>query len=109
MSIILHITKRLEWENAQKMAYYEAESLRTQGFIHCSTPDQIIEVANFLFREQTDLVLLYIDTDKLISQVRYENLENSNPLYPHIYGPLNLEAVIEARDFQPHCDGTFAL
>ena len=109
MSTILHITKRLEWENAQKMGCYEAESLRTQGFIHCSTTDQIIEVANFLFRGQPDLVLLYIDTDKLISQVRYENLENGKTLFPHIYGPLNLEAVIKARDFQPRCDGTFAL
>lgn len=109
MSTILHITKWLEWEKAKTIGCYEIESLRTQGFIHCSTPDQIIEVANILFRGQTDLVLLYIDTNKLASPVRYENLEGSKQLFPHIYGTLNLEAVIEARDFQPHCDGTFTL
>ncbi|MDO8301833.1 MAG: DUF952 domain-containing protein [Sedimentisphaerales bacterium] len=109
MSTILHITKRLEWEKAQATGRYEADSFHTQGFIHCSTPDQIIEVANFLFRGQTDLVLLHIDTDKLTSPVRYENLENGKTLFPHIYGPLNLEAVTEARDFPPRCDGTFAL
>ena len=88
---------------------YETDSLHARGFIHCSKPEQVISVANFKFRCQTDLVLLYIDTDKVTSEIRYENCEGGNELFPHIYGPLNIEAVTHVCDFQPLSDGKFAL
>ena len=109
MSIILHITKRSQWEEAQKAGRYEADTLHSQGFIHCSKPDQVVAVANFLFRHQTDLVLLCIDPDKVVPQIRYENLEGGEKVFPHIYGPLNLDAVAVVCSFQPGPDGTFAL
>jgi uncharacterized protein (DUF952 family) len=109
MKTILHITKRSQWEDAQKAGRYEADSLPSQGFIHCSKPDQVVAVANFLFRGQTDLVLLCIDPDKAVPQIRYENLEGGEKLFPHIYGPLNLDAVAAVCRFEPGPDGTFAL
>ena len=50
-------------------------SLPPEGFIHCSTPEQVIQVANARFRGRTDLLLLTIDTDKVGPEIRYENLE----------------------------------
>ena len=119
MSIILHITKKEDWAKAQATGSYRAESLASQGFIHCSTPAQVVAVANFIFRGQRDLVLLVIDSARVIAEVRLENLDGGNSaqnddlpddkLYPHIYGPLNVDAVTLVVDFDPLPDGTFEL
>lgn len=66
-------------------------------------------MANSLFRGQTDLVLLCIDTDKVAPEICYENCKGGNKLFPHIYGPLNLDAVTHVCDFHPLSDGKFAL
>jgi uncharacterized protein (DUF952 family) len=109
MSTILHITKRSAWEAAQAAGQYEADSLHSQGFIHCSRPDQVLAVADFLFRGQTGLVLLCIDADRVVPQIRCESPEGSEKIFPHIYGPLNLDAVREVYDFPPRPDGSFEL
>jgi uncharacterized protein (DUF952 family) len=97
------------WEQAQKSGWYEADSLRVQGFIHCSKPDQILSVANSNFCGQEELVLLCIDTDKVASEIRYENCTGDSELFPHIYGPLSIDAVISVSEFQPLSDGMFVL
>ena len=107
MSIILHITKRENWEEAKLRKVYRGDTLVSEGFIHCSTPRQVIKVANALFRAKKGLVLLCIDTAKVQSEIRYEGIEEE--LYPHIYGPLNIDAVIKVLDFEPCKDGTFTL
>jgi uncharacterized protein (DUF952 family) len=107
--MILHITRRTEWEQAVSAGEYRTESLRDQGFIHCSTPDQVVPVANFLYAGQHDLVLLCIDVNKLDAEVRYENLEEEKNLFPHVYGSININAVIDVVDFEPETDGTFRL
>ncbi len=109
IGMILHITEREAWEQAKNSGRYEAESLHSQGFIHCSRPDQVIPVANCLFRGQTSLVLLCIDTDRAVPEICHENLEGGSELFPHIYGALNLDAVTAVLDFEPGCDGRFAL
>ena len=109
MSIILHITKRSKWVKALQDGRYEDDSLVAQGFIHCSKPDQVISVANYKFCSQKDLVLLCIDTDKVASEIRYENFKGDNKLFPHVYGSLNLDSVTDVCEFQPLLNGTFAL
>ena len=109
MSIIVHIADRELWERAKRDGSYEPDTLRSQGFIHCSKPDQVIRVANFLFRGKGGLVLLCLDSDRVLAEIRYENLEGGRQLFPHIYGPLNAGAVVEVLDFSPLEDGTFAL
>jgi len=79
------------------------------GFIHCSTRDQVIQVANARFRGQSGLVLLHVDTDKVGSEIVYENLEGGQQLFPHIYGKLNVDAVERAAPFEPDADGWFTL
>ncbi|MCL0059713.1 DUF952 domain-containing protein [Dehalococcoidia bacterium] len=109
MDLILHIAKRNDWEKARSSGSYRADTLESQGFIHCSTPEQVIRVANFLLRGQDDLVLLCIDSKKLGAEIRMENLEGGDKLFPHVYGPLNVEAVVKVVDFKPQTDGTFVL
>jgi mutator protein MutT len=109
MTTILHITKRESWSKAQTEGIYRADTLVAEGFIHCSRPDQALKVANSLFLGQKGLVLLYIDEDRVAAEVRYENLEGGDDLFPHIYGPLNLDAIIGVASFEPDADGGFEL
>ena len=108
VSVILHIVKREQWEKAKLEGVYHSDTLDTYGFIHCSTSKQIVKVANDLFFAQKGLVLLCIVTSKVRSKIRYE-FAGSEELYPHIYGPLNIDAVIRVADFEPAKDGTFRL
>jgi len=108
MAIIFHITKREAWNEAKATGVYSTEMFPVEGFIHCSTEDQFIRVANIRFRGQAGLVLLSIDTEKLKAPIVYENLEGGQELFPHIYGELNLDAVAEVTEFAPDADGSFA-
>lgn len=109
MAIILHITSRRDWEGAQAAGSYRADTLASEGFIHCSTPEQAIPVANLVFRGRPDLVLLCIDPGRVAAEIRYENLEGGEESFPHVYGPLNLDAVIQVFDLPPGEGGRFTL
>ncbi|MEM1098360.1 MAG: DUF952 domain-containing protein [Planctomycetota bacterium] len=109
MPLILHITTRDAWNQARASGSYEAPSLATEGFIHLSTPSQVVEVANRLFVGQTDLVLLCVDRSRVTHDIRDENCEGGSEMYPHVYGPLNLDAVIDVVAFLPETNGRFHL
>jgi uncharacterized protein (DUF952 family) len=107
MEVILHIASREDWEKAKAQGSYRTDSLIDEGFIHCSKRDQVIEVANTFFRGQEGLVLLSIDRSRVAAEIRHENLEGGEERFPHIYGALNLDAVIEVIEFEPGEDGRF--
>jgi len=109
MAIIFHITTGKAWDSAAAEGTYRTEMCSVEGFIHCSTPDQVIQVANIRFRGQSGLVLLSIDTDKVTPEIIYENLEGGSQLFPHIYGELNIDAVVQIAEFTPGADGCFTL
>lgn len=69
----------------------------------------MIAVANAYFVGQPELVLLHIDPERLTSELRDEEYEHSGLFFPHVYGPLNLEAVVGISDFLPASDGLFSL
>jgi len=106
-TFILHICSRASWE-AAKDGTYRPASLDSEGFIHCSSPDQVIEVADYVFRGQRGLVLLVIDPDRVKSPIRSEDAGNGQR-YPHIYGPLDASAVLAVEAFEPGASGTFRL
>lgn len=108
MKLILHITPRKDWEKAKVTGTYRTDSLETEGFIHCSTPAQTIKVANLFFKNQTDLLLLLIDSDKVKSEIRYD-IAWENEAFPHIYGALNNDAVFKVIEFAPGNNGLFEL
>ena len=108
-SVILHIAEGPAWERAVAEGRYRGDTLDTEGFIHCSEPHQVIGVANAVFRGRRGLVLLAIDTARLASELRREALEPGAEEFPHIYGTLNVDAVVEVYTFEPEEDGTFRL
>ncbi|MBP6015775.1 MAG: DUF952 domain-containing protein [Candidatus Promineofilum sp.] len=107
--MILHITTRADWDATQALGDYRLDTLTTEGFIHCSTREQVLGTANKFYRGQTDLVLLLIDPAKLLAELVYEDSYDSGIAFPHIYGPLNLDAVTQVIPFPPSSDGTFVL
>lgn len=107
MTSLYHLAPEVAWNGAREAGRYEGDTLKTEGFIHCSLAHQVVEVANRLFRGREDLVLLTIEEEAVGPEVRYENLEGGAEQYPHIYGPLNLEAVRGAVPFVPGADGSF--
>ncbi len=109
MTIIMHITQQETWDAARCAGSYQADTLTVEGFIHCSTPEQVIEVANSRFRGQAGLVLLCIEESLVQAEVRYEDCYDTGQRFPHIYGPLNLDAVTQAITFPPQADGAFVL
>lgn len=107
--MLLHITTRAAWEEALAAGAYTTPTLASEGFIHCSEPRQVARVANERFRGRKGLVLLLIDPARVGPEVRYENTEGGEELFPHIYGPLNTDAVARVLPFEPGDDGAFTL
>jgi len=109
MSSLLHIAHREAWNSAAKTDHYRPESLAKEGFIHCSLPEQIVPVANAMYRGQPDLVLLVIDPARVPAAIRFEDCYQSGQEFPHIYGPLPVVAVDQVLAFEPDSDGRFIL
>ena len=137
--MIFHIVKRIEWEDAVRRGRYAPESLRVEGFIHCSSPAQVIDTANRFYRGQKDLIVLCIDETRAVAELRYEaplmptgvggkrNLtpnpfprvkgdqktdvrpEGPKELFPHLYGQLNVDAVVRIVELVCEADGSFRL
>lgn len=109
MGIIYHITKTQTWDEAKARGTYDYCALKTDGFIHCSTFEQTLATANRFFKGQTDLVVLEIDTEKVKEHLIFEPAVDMGENFPHIYGPLNLDAVISLKvlevDEQQHFNG----
>lgn len=113
--MIYHITSRSAWNQARERGVYRAESLDTEGFIHCSTEQQVVPVAERFYKGQGDLLLLVIEPDRLTSDLKWEPPAEGTPppgvpqndLFPHIYGPINLEAVVRVFDLQSQPDGRY--
>lgn len=95
MSLIYHITTVSEWKAAQTKGAYQAASLASEGFIHCSKEEQVAGVLQRYYKDRTDLVKLTIDTAKLKSQLIYEWSKSTEDTFPHVYGPINTDAVVE--------------
>lgn len=107
MSVIFHIAKSQQWEEAQQIQFYRGDTLDSEGFIHCSTLPQVVRSANKFFVGQTGLLLLWIESEKVQAEVKYEPA--AGDFYPHIYGPLNVDAVLKVMEFEAGTDGKFEL
>jgi len=95
---IYHIVLPEKWASVKDGSSYEAESLATEGFIHCSYDHQLDGVIERYYAAAAELVILKLDTDKLTSKL-VEEPSTGGEIYPHIYGPVQLDAVVsvEAR------------
>jgi uncharacterized protein (DUF952 family) len=91
---IYHIVTPTDWQQYSDLPIYEAASLHTEGFIHCSTASQVAGVVERYYSEVPDLLLLHINEQALGEKLVYEASTNQE-LFPHLYAPLNKEAVVQ--------------
>ena len=105
MGRIVHISNMAAWDRAVESGEYRAESLNLEGFIHCSRMEQILKVANTYYPKQVNLKLMWIDTGKLTAELKWE--ESDGDIFPHLYGQINLDAVIGLVDFPLDSEGVF--
>jgi uncharacterized protein (DUF952 family) len=100
--LIYHLTSRRAWEAAQASGVYTLSTrnltLGEVGFIHASYASQVARVASAFYADVPDLIVLVIDPEKLSAPLRAESVGEQT--FPHIYGALNLEAVVEVRAFR---------
>ncbi len=108
MSTILHILARSDWAHAQAVGTYHAASIDSEGFIHFSTAAQVQQTANNYYQGHADLVVLVIDTDKITHELKWE-LATNGQHFPHVYGDLNLDAVMRVVDLPMQPDGSFKI
>jgi uncharacterized protein (DUF952 family) len=109
-SVLLHLCSTDDWSAAQVAGELRPESLTTVGFIHLSAPEQVHLPANRLYSGRDDLVLLHIDPTHLDSPIRWELGVATDPesmVFPHLYGPLPVDAVISVTSYLPDADGVF--
>ena len=105
--MIYHITTPAAWNKARQDDHYLPEGFEQDGFIHCSKMEQIVGVGERYYAGQTGLLILGINPDKLSSKLVFENLIGGDDLFPHIYGPLNLDAVESTAEFGQNAAGGF--
>jgi uncharacterized protein (DUF952 family) len=113
---ILHVTTRKQWIEATRLGQYAVPTLQSDGFIHASTLRQVLPVADKYYKGLTGLILLEIDPKRLSSELKWEP-PSGGPLpgvpegdaFPHIYGPVNLDAIVQVLDFEPDANGEFHL
>ena len=99
--MIYHIATRADWERACLDGEYTTstfgKTLAEEGFIHASWPSQVTGVANMFYKDvEEDLVVLVIDPQRVRAQIRHEHVPAARATFPHIYGPLNADAVLAA-------------
>lgn len=108
MNIVFHMANKTAWQDAKRRGIYTHPSLESDRFIHFSTNQQLLRIANLFYRGTTDFVLLCIDSDQLLADLVYEAAPGQgDERFPHLYGPLNLDAVVKVIDFQPNEEGLF--
>lgn len=78
--------------------FYEHASLKAEGFIHTSKEELVKGVLERYYQKQTVFLLLHIDETKLTVELKYELAPSVNEYFPHIYGMLNLDAVVKTTD-----------
>lgn len=94
MTHIFHFINQTDLDRALNDRELVVPSLGSQGFIHCSKLSQVIAVANFLAPYDEEMRLIEIDEERVDPEIRYENLDGKDVLFPHIYGPLNRNAIV---------------
>lgn len=105
---IYHLTTASQWDQAEQKGLYVSPSLAAEGFIHFSYLHQVEATANLYFQDQSELVLLGIDPARLKTPAIAEPSRNGD-LFPHLYAPLHLEAVVCTVQLHRNAEGRFQL
>ena len=109
MARIFHLITEQDWNTSSGEEFWRPNSLADEGFIHCSRDEeQALKVVQRLYPDRSDLLALEVDTDKLQHSLICEP-SRSGEIYPHIYGPLETNAVVKVWRVKPDGLGGYSL
>lgn len=104
-SVIYKISPRALWQEAEEKGVFEGAPIdHADGYIHFSTAEQAVETAEKHFRGQDDLLLIAVDPAKLGTALKFKP-SRGGALFPHLYAPLTMEAVIWVKPMPMKADG----
>jgi uncharacterized protein (DUF952 family) len=106
---LYHIVHPEWWETFAKKDYYKSETLSEEKFIHLSTLEQINGTLENFFKGSGRVFLIHINAKKLVAELLFEDLYNHGSMYPHLYGRLNKDAVIEVQEVLADEDGVLKI
>jgi uncharacterized protein (DUF952 family) len=110
MDWVLKIAHAEDWAAAKASGVYRVPSLEEEGFIHLSRPHQVHIPANALYSDTPGLLILWIDPSRLTAEIREEpSTTGEGGMFPHLYGPLNVDAVVAESPLEPWSEGEFQL
>lgn len=93
---LLHVLDRSDWESLASAKCWSPPSLRASGFIHLCLPEQLEGVLRRWFAGRGDLVVLELDPSRLEADLEWAELPHGT--FPHLLGPLNLDAISAIRE-----------
>ena len=105
--VTLHLTPEPVWLDQRLLNEYRPEGFDDEGFVHCTDDeDLMLEVANRYYKDDPrPFLLVDLDLDVVSALVVYEDDEGR---YPHVYGPIERDAVRRVRRVERAADGTFS-
>jgi len=106
--VLVHLCGTEQWATARRGGGIAPAD--GADFVHLSRPEQVHLPANRLYRGRNDLVLLHVDPARLGAPVHWESGVTTDPesmLFPHLYGPLPVSAIIRVTAYPPAADGSF--
>ena len=92
--MIYHVTTEQQWQHAQSEGYFEEPSLKSEGFIHMCSKEQLEGVLDRYYKNLKQLLLLHVEETKLMAELKHELSPSVNQYFPHVYGTINLDAVV---------------
>ncbi len=107
--LIFHLVSRSAWKEGQQEGRYRPEIYEQEGYIPCADGRQIQVTANQKFKDSLELLLLVIDPTRVNTRVAYEYDQQVEQKVPRVYGPLNIDAVIDKIELEADQDGEFKI
>lgn len=107
--MIYRIAEAEEWEHARARGFFVSADLAREGFIHCSERHQILATAERYYAGKTGLALLVIDETKIAASVKREFAPSRQEMFPHVFAPIPITAIVHHFDFLVDAEGRFLL
>jgi uncharacterized protein (DUF952 family) len=105
--IIFHMLPAALWQVQPVTEPYHADTLATEGFIHCTRePERLVAVGNAFYRQiPGPFLILCVETERLTANVRWETADGHR--FPHLYGPIDRAAIVDVIAFPRNPNGDF--
>lgn len=105
--MILHCMKKSTWQERKEKEFWGHRNIKKDGFIHCSTVEYFWRVVPNFSDVSDELVIVCIDENKLTSEIRFEDNDHCGRCYPHVYGLINNDAVLQVLPFLKDDQGNY--